>query len=67
MNTEFEVYPVTSDEVVRILGLLNMEEIELFLDDIKAFQERLLLNRALVLLRPTSKLKEKRKPVYAIQ
>ena len=35
MSTEIEILPVTSSEVLRILGSLNMEQLEYFLDEVK--------------------------------
>jgi hypothetical protein len=35
MSEEFEIYPVTSDDVVRILGSLKAEDLKSYLDGLK--------------------------------
>jgi len=43
MSTKVEVIPVTSDEAVRVVGSLNIEELEHLLDSIKVLRSNNLL------------------------
>jgi len=40
MSREIEILPVTSNEVVRILGSLNIEELEHLLDEIRMLRKQ---------------------------
>jgi hypothetical protein len=57
MDQRVEVLPVTADEVMRILGLLNIEQVEEFLDNIKTLRKGKLFNKE-YLVRSTQGLKE---------
>ena len=48
-----EVLPVTSDEVVRILGSPKIEEVEKLLDDIKKLREEEMFSKKLILVYAT--------------
>ena len=48
-----EVLPVTSDEILRILGSPTMDEAEKILDDIKRLREEETLSKKLILVYAT--------------
>ena len=58
MSKGVEVLPVTADEVIRLLGLLRMEEVERLLDDIKFLREEKIFNQDLLLVSASQEFKE---------
>ena len=64
MSVKIEVIPVTSNEAVRVMGSLNIEELEHLLDSIKVLRSNNLPNNETFSERLPCRTREKSEIVY---